>query len=118
MKRAALFVCLLAGMALASTKSYHVTLHKSAMIGGTELKAGDYKLELKDQKVVIRHGSETTEANVKVENADRKFDTTTVRYNNDGDGKNKLEEIHLGGTHMKLVLDAQPSSTPATTDSN
>jgi hypothetical protein len=103
MKKAAIFVCLLAGMAFASAKSFTVTLFEPAMIGGTELKAGDYKVELQDQKVVIKHGHETTEASVKVETAEGKYPSTTVTYAN-ADGKNKIEEIRVGGTNMRLVL--------------
>ncbi len=73
MKKALLFACLLAGMAFASAKSFTVTLFEPAMIGGTELKAGDYKFELQDQKIVIKHGHDTTEAAVKVETGDAKY---------------------------------------------
>jgi len=104
MKKALLFVCLLAGMALASTKSFTVTLFEPATIGGTELKAGDYKCELQDQKIVIKHGRQTTEAAVKVESGEAKYSSTSVRYAN-ADGKNKVEEIRVGGTNMKIVLD-------------
>ena len=62
MKKALLCVCLLAGMAFASAKSFTVTLFEPAMIGGTELKAGDYKCELQDQKIVLKHGHDSTEA--------------------------------------------------------
>jgi hypothetical protein len=91
-------------MAFASTKSFTVTLFEPATIGGTELKAGDYKCELQDQKIVIKHGHETTEAAVKVESGEAKYSSTTVRYAN-ADGKNKVEEIRVGGTNMKIVLD-------------
>ena len=103
MKKALLFVCLLAGMVFASTKSFTVTLFEPATIGGTELKAGDYRCELQDQKIVIKHGHETSEAAVKVETGESKYSSTTVRYNV-ADGKNKVEEIRVGGTNMKLVL--------------
>ncbi|HVN05972.1 MAG TPA: hypothetical protein VMT86_16235 [Bryobacteraceae bacterium] len=104
MKKALLFACLLAGMAFASAKSYTLTLFEPAMIGGTELKAGDYRFQVQDQKLLIKHGKETTEANVKVETGDAKYPSTKVRYAN-ADGKNKIEEIVVGGTNMKLVLD-------------
>jgi hypothetical protein len=91
-------------MAFASTKSFTVTLFEPATIGGTELKACDYKCELQDQKIVIKHGHETTEAAVKVESGEAKYSSTTVRYAN-ADGKNKVEEIRVGGTNMKIVLD-------------
>ncbi len=103
MKKAVLFVCLLAGMAFASVKSFTVTFFEPAMIGGTELKAGDYKFEVQDQKVIIKHGHETTEAAVTVENGDNKYSSTTVTYAN-ADGKNKVAEIRIGGTKTKLVL--------------
>ena len=97
-----LFVVL--GMAvIASAKSYSITLFEPSIIGGSELKPGDYKLELKDEKVVIRKGKQIGEAPVKVETADSKYSTTTVRYRN-GDGKYRIQEIHLGGTNMKLVV--------------
>ncbi|MGA2739442.1 MAG: hypothetical protein ABSG65_18625 [Bryobacteraceae bacterium] len=103
MKKALLFACLVAGMAFASTKSFTVTLFEPTMIGGTELKAGDYKFELQDQKIIIKHGRETTEAAVKVETGEGKYPSTSITYAN-ADGKNKIEEIRLGGTNMKLVL--------------
>ena len=103
MKKALLFVCLLAGMAFASAKSFTVTLFQPAMIGGTELKAGDYKCEMQDQKIVIKHGQDVTEAAVKVETNQGKYPSTSVTYAN-ADGKNKIEEIRVGGTNMKLVL--------------
>ena len=103
MKKALLLVCLLAGVALASTKSFHVTFYQPSVIGGTELKAGDYRVELQNEKIVIKSGKESTEAGVKVENVDRKYDSTVVRYSN-GDGKYRVQEIRLGGTNMKLVL--------------
>jgi hypothetical protein len=103
MKKALLFACLAAGMAFASAKSFTLTLFEPAMIGGTELKAGDYKFELQDQKIVIKHGRETTEAAVKVETSGSKYPSTAVTYAN-ADGKNKIEEIRLGGTNMRLVL--------------
>src|SRR5215469_10308642 len=62
--------------AVASAKSYSITLFQPSTIGGTELKPGDYTLELKDQKVVIRKGKQTAEAPVKVESADGKFSST------------------------------------------
>jgi hypothetical protein len=90
-------------MAFASTKSFTVTLAQPAMLGGTELKAGDYKCELRDQKIVIKRGREITEAAVKVETIEAKFPSTAVTYSS-ADGKNKIDEIRVGGTHMKLVL--------------
>ena len=103
MKKAMLFVCLVAGMVFASAKSYTVTFLVPTTVGGTELKAGDYRFELQDQKILIKHGRQTTEVAVKVETGDAKYSSTTVRYDN-ADGKYKVEEIRVGGTNMRLVL--------------
>ena len=62
--------------------------------------------ELKDEKVVIRKGKQMGEAPVKVESADTKYSSTTVRYSN-GDGKYHIQEIHLGGTNMKLIVNVE-----------
>jgi len=104
MKKALVFLCLVAGMALASTKSYTVTFFEPSIVGNTQLQAGSYKFEIQDQKLIIKHGKETAEANVKVETGATKYPATTVQYANTN-GKYKVQEIRVGGTNMKLVLD-------------
>jgi hypothetical protein len=94
---------LVAWAAVAGAKSYTVSLFEPAMIGGTELKPGEYKVEVLDQKAVIRNGKTHGEFPVKVENSDSRYGTTTVRFSN-GDGKMHIQEIHLGGTTTKLIF--------------
>ena len=104
MRKKVLITLAALGMAaIASAKSYSITLFQPSLIGGAELKPGNYSLEVKDQKVVIRQGKLTSEAPVKVEHADNKYGSTTVRYTN-GDGKYHVQEIHVGGTDLRLVL--------------
>jgi uncharacterized protein (DUF2141 family) len=103
MKKAILSVCLLAGMAFAAAKSYTVSFLFPVTVDGMELKAGDYTFELHDQKIVIKHGHQTTEAAVKVETGDARYATTTVLYDNSA-GKYKVSAIQVGGTNMKLVM--------------
>ena len=98
-----LLLFLVLGLSLVYAKSYRLTLYESSILGSTELKPGEYTLELKDQTVVLKNGKAQAEAPVKVENEPSKFPTTTVRYSN-GDGKYKITEIRLGGTHIKLVM--------------
>jgi len=105
MKKILMLFTVLGLAAIASAKSYSITLFESSLLGATELKPGEYTLELKDQKIVIRKGKQSSEATVKVENADSKYSATTVRYSN-GDGKYHIQEIHLGGTNMRLVVSA------------
>ncbi|MGB9605998.1 MAG: hypothetical protein ACPL88_08990, partial [Bryobacteraceae bacterium] len=69
-----------------------------------ELKPGEYRLQLQDGKVVIRAGKQRVEAPVKVEQADSKFSSTSVRYAA-AEGKARIQEIRLGGTNLKLVFD-------------
>jgi hypothetical protein len=89
--------------ALASSKGYKVKLGEPSLLGSTELKPGEYQVEVVDDKAVFHSGKERSEAPVKVENAQSRYDTTTVRYTN-GDGKYHIQEIHIGGTNTKLVF--------------
>jgi hypothetical protein len=90
-------------LTVAAADTYRVNLFQPSVVGSTELKPGEYKVELKDSKVVISKGKTSVEAQVKVENVGSKFSSTSVRYNN-GDGKYRIQEIRLGGTTTKLVF--------------
>jgi len=94
----------IAGLALANAKSYTMNLYQSAMAGGTELKAGEYQVEVVDQKAVITRGKVRTESAVKVQTSDQKYSTTTVALSTEN-GKSRIQEIHLGGTNTKLVFE-------------
>jgi hypothetical protein len=88
------------GLAVAGAKSYTVRLYDSATIGGKELPAGEYKLEVMDQKAVLRKGKIDAEAPVRIENGSQKFGATTVRL---AAGR-RIQEIRVGGTTMKVVF--------------
>jgi len=105
MKIAKLVVCLgTVAMAWASAaKPYEVILSNPAQVSGTELKPGTYKLDVAGDKVMIRGAKQSVECSVKVEENEQKYSATTVRYNL-VDGKYRVNEIHLGGTNMKLVF--------------
>jgi hypothetical protein len=102
LKRFVLAFAVLA-LAVASAETYRVTLFEPSFVKGTELKAGSYRLDVQDQKVVIASGKQSIEVPVTVESVDRKFSSTTVRYV-PRDGKNMIAEIRLGGTTTKLVF--------------
>lgn len=93
----------LALLVASAANNYKFTLYGPTLIGSTELKAGEYKIEVNDNKAVVKHGGTVAEANVKVETADQKYDQTAIRCV-DKDGKNHLQEIHVGGTRTKLVF--------------
>jgi hypothetical protein len=98
-----------AGMAMAAGKTYTVKLFEPAMIGTTELKAGEYRVEVNDQKAVLKSGKVQKEADVKVETSDSKYDTTTVRLSNGA--KPQIQEIRLGGTKTKLVFNEKAKAS-------
>lgn len=98
------FVFAVLALAVASAKTYSVTLFQPSVVGGTELQPGDYKVDVQDTKVVIKSGKTSVESTVKVETGDQKFNATSVRYAN-GDGKYRVQEIRLGGTNTKLVFE-------------
>ena len=90
-------------LAVAGAETFKVTLFQPSIVQGTELKPGQYKVEVENSQVTILNGKEKVQASAKIENVDRKFDSTTVRYAMT-DGKYSIEEIRVGGTRMKLVF--------------
>jgi len=98
-----MFCFAILALAVASADTYKVTLFQPSVVSGQELKPGEYKLEVTDGKVVISKGKTTVQAPVKIEQADGKFKSTSVRYSN-GDGKLTVREIRIGGTTTRLVF--------------
>jgi hypothetical protein len=103
MKRTLLLSFALVGLAIANGKSYTVKLYQPAMAGNTQLKPGEYRLEVVDQRAVLRNGKIDSQTPVRVESNDVKYSSTTVRFSN-ADGKMHIQEVHLGGTKTKLVF--------------
>lgn len=92
-------------IAVAGAASYRVTVYEPSVVNGTELKPGEYKIEVKDNTAIITRGKQTIEAPVRIETAPSKFGSTTVRYTN-GNGKQAVDEIRLGGTKTKLIFNS------------
>ena len=109
MKKMMLGFGVLSLAALSAGETYRVNLFQTSVVNGTELKPGEYKVEVTDNKAVIKRGKESVEAPVKLENTDTKFGSTSVRYQN-ADGKYKVQEIRLGGTKTKLVFETPTAS--------
>jgi len=93
----------LLGASIAGARTYSITLSSPATIGNSQLQRGEYKLELKGDSVLVKDGKMVSEFPVHIENEARKFDTTSVTTNSEG-GSNRIEEIRLGGTTVKLVF--------------
>jgi hypothetical protein len=101
MKFFALFLTV--AMMMASAATYNVTLFQPSLVGGKELKAGDYKVTVTSDKATLSIGKEKIDASTKVETADSKFASTSVRYTTEN-GKMKIQEIRIGGTNQKVVF--------------
>ena len=99
------FSALALAVASAAT-SYKVTFYEPVMVNGSELKAGDYKLEIKDKTAVLSQGKTTAEAPITVQTEAQKFQRTAVRL----DGM-KLDEIRIGGTTTRIVFDKGSNAT-------
>ena len=91
------------GLVLAGAETHRITLFQDARMNGTDLKAGDYKMEVLGDKVVLRNGKVKVEASAKLETSTVKFSTNAIRFKTEG-GKYEIQEIHVGGTKTKVVL--------------
>jgi len=88
-------------MGIASAASvYKVELTRATEVGGTELKAGAYKVEVQGDKAVFTSGKEVVaQSPATVENGKEKYAYTSVSTTG-----SKLQSISIGGTTMKIVI--------------
>jgi hypothetical protein len=102
-KRALLLVSVM-GLAIASAASnFNLNFYQTTVVNGTTLKIGEAKLEIRDNKAIVKQGKTSVEANVKVESATQKYLYTTIGYK---DGENhQIKDITLAGTTTKLVFE-------------
>jgi hypothetical protein len=89
--------------AASAATSYKITINQPSVVKGNQLKAGEYRLNVEESKVTIASGKESVQVPVQVENNDQKFDTTAIRYTEEG-GKQNISEIRIGGTRTKLIF--------------
>lgn len=103
MKTKWLLAFALAGLSIASAKTYSINIDQPYVVAGVQLKPGDYRLNLEGSKAVFTRGGKKTaaEAKVTVENSPKKFNYTSIASKLAG-GQNQIESISLGGTRMKL----------------
>ncbi len=100
------FMCLLGafvGLASAAS-SYGVKFYDSVWIGGTQLKAGDYKIEMQGDKAVFKSGKTVmVEVPATMGKSDKKYNFTTLLSED-----SKVSEIDVGGTMMKIMFTPMP----------
>ena len=94
-----IFVLAALALGVASAESYKLNLAHPAVVKGNELKPGDYKLNVEQGKATFTLGKQTVQSAVRIENADKKYSNTVVRYNGQS-----IAEIRVGGTTTKLVF--------------
>lgn len=87
--------------------NFHVDLYQPATVNGTAFKAGDAKVELKDNKVSFKQGKTTAESPVRVETNKDKFQYTSIVYKSATE--HQIKEICIGGTTTRIVFE-EPSA--------
>lgn len=103
MKKTWVLAFVLAGFSVASAKTYSITISDPCLAGKVQVQPGDYSLKLERTTAVFTNQDtgKKFEANVSVQNADRKFDQTAIDMKKVADGE-QIEEIQLGGTRMDI----------------
>ena len=92
-----------AGTVPAPGSSFRVNLSQPSVVKGTELRAGEYRVNLGTEKVTFVSGKTAVDASVKIETGNEKFNVTSVRYTTEA-GKAVISEIRIGGTGTRLVF--------------
>ena len=93
---------------LAVAKSYTFTITEPAVIGNSQLKAGDYHVKVDgSQAVVMDSDGSRLDVTAMVESVERKFDWTSVGMSK-ADGAPRIVSVEFGGTRIKVVF--QPAA--------
>ena len=104
MMKNVLFLFASLALVVASAASrYKVEFSQTAEIGGKTVKAGEYTLELRDNKAILKGNGGQVEAEAKIETEAKKYQSTAVRYSG-SESRPNIDEIRLGGTTTKLVF--------------
>jgi hypothetical protein len=94
-------------LGIAGAASYSLTLTDPAWVGNTQLKPGEYKVEMQGSEAIFRSARQTIEAPAAEEKADKKFPYTSFESVD-----SKIREIHLGGTNTTIKLMNAPEPAP------
>ncbi len=102
-KKIALSLFVFALAAALGASSYSVNLPKPAVVNGTEIKAGEYKVEVNGSKAILKSGKTSVETDVTVDTLPSKAYQSTACCLGE-DGKYHLQELRLGGSNIKLTI--------------
>jgi hypothetical protein len=110
MTKAAFLLISAVSLAIASpADSVNVNLYQPTTVNGTTFKAGEAKVEIKDNKVILKQGKLTAEAAVKLEDNKAKYSFTSIVYRDGAD--HSIKEIYVGGSTRRIVFDSQSPAT-------
>ena len=102
-KRALLLVSVVSLAVASAASNFNLNFYQTTVVNGTTLKIGEAKLEIKENKAIVKQGKTSVEANVKVETSNSKYLYTTVGYR-DSDN-HQIKDITLAGTTTKIVFE-------------
>jgi hypothetical protein len=90
-------------LSIASAKSYTVAFTSPVIVGNAQLPAGEYTLKVDGSNAVFTNvdSNKSVATPVKIENADKKFDVTSVETTQQGNASH-IHGIQLGGSTTKL----------------
>jgi len=100
-----LIIIALAGMSIASAKSYDIAIASPCMVHNIRLNPGQYRLKLDGANAIFTDASGNSfKTTVKVQQLAKKFDDTEVQTTRIA-GQDRVQEIRLNGTKMQLDFD-------------
>ena len=91
------------GIATAAS-TYHLRISDPTWVGTSELKPGEYEVQVDGDKVTFKQGKNVIAVSAKVETNASKFAGTQMDVKTEN-GQAKLRELDLGGTKSKILLD-------------
>jgi hypothetical protein len=91
-----------------AASTYKLNLTNPTWVGDTQLKPGEYKVEVTNGQATFKGDKQTAQAPAVEEKSDKKFPYTSFEAKD-----SKLNEIHFGGTNVKVVLKGAAESSEA-----
>jgi len=95
---------LVLALSVVSAETHWLTIYQPTYLGGKELSAGEYKLNVQGDKLTVTRGKFVVESKVKAEPLPEKARSTKLVCQQVGD-KLELNAIQLKGSTTKLVVE-------------
>jgi hypothetical protein len=109
-RRFAFGVCAFAlGVANAASSHHKVTLDRPLTIGSTELKAGEYNVEMQGDKAIFKSGKAVIQVPATMGKSEQKYYRTSVVIEG-----SKLQEIDFEGTTESILFNTNGVSASGT----